>query len=456
MVKTWIALALGLLAAGDPALAQAEPTEETGAEEAASDDGFTFDFGLEVKAHHRDSDANRFPVNFPFRPIELPPGQSRAFLETVDAGSHLEVSSATVLLDAAWRKSFAAHAKIDFVDRYDRNPTSTDREWDIDEAWLRLGREAPVATVTKRLGAYLKAGKFGKFERQDDRHLESYGLVSTAFNRFEDAGVEIGVDLGYLYVKGSATRGNPIFMRDPNALAGDNGTPAFRRPNPQPDLKSGIVVLYDAEIEDLDLGDELELGAGIGFRAGDAAGRFGLDLLAWSYGRKLAETVELHGTFYGGDLDLLDGPAHRPTPSPDLTGDEKREVGANLWLYAGGLTFFAQVVDQELAGLDRTGAEAELAWSFDLPLWGAVAGRQLFPFVAPAVRWSRLDPDFRNHPQTPSPSFAWEWEKLDLGVRLGIVEGIELTLERADNSFILGSGAEASNDETLATLRWRR
>ena len=31
-----------------------------------------------------------------------------------------------------------------------------------------------------------------KFERQNDRHLESYGLVSTAFNRFEDFGVEAG------------------------------------------------------------------------------------------------------------------------------------------------------------------------------------------------------------------------------------------------------------------------
>ena len=33
-----------------------------------------------------------------------------------------------------------AHAKIDFIDLYDRNPTSTDRNVDVDEAWIRFGR----------------------------------------------------------------------------------------------------------------------------------------------------------------------------------------------------------------------------------------------------------------------------------------------------------------------------
>ena len=42
------------------------------------------------------------------------------------------------------------------------------------------------------------------------------------------------MDLGrHVYVKVSATQGNPVFIRDPNALAGDNGTPVFRRPNPR-------------------------------------------------------------------------------------------------------------------------------------------------------------------------------------------------------------------------------
>ena len=40
-------------------------------------------------------------------------------------------------------------------------------------------------------------------------------------------------------------------------------------------------------------------------------------------------------------------------------------------------------------------------------------------------------------------------------MRLGIIEGTDLTVEYADNSFILGSGAERDNNEFLATLRWR-
>jgi hypothetical protein len=71
------------------------------------------------------------------------------------------------------------------------------------------------------------------------------------------------------------------------------------------------------------------------------------------------------------------------------------------------------------------------------------------------VRYSRLDNDFRAPRETPSPSFAWDWEKLDAGLRLGIVPGTDLTLEYAANRFILGSGAERENDEFLTTLRWR-
>ncbi|HKV12663.1 MAG TPA: hypothetical protein VJ725_31245, partial [Thermoanaerobaculia bacterium] len=169
--------------------------------------------------------------------------------------------------------------------------------------------------------------------------------------------------------------------------------------------------------------------------------------------RKLADTVELEGTFYGGDLDLLDGPGGL-TPLP-VTGDEKEELGANVWLYLGGFCFFGQYVDQDLGGLGRTGIEGELSWRFDLPLVWAVDDRQLFIFIAPAVRYSKLDNDFRSHPLSPAPSLAWDWEKLDYGLRLGLFTGIDVTVEYADNAFILGSGAERENNELLSTLRWR-
>jgi hypothetical protein len=299
----------------------------------------------------------------------------------------------------------------------------------------------------------VKVGKIPKFERQDDRHLESYGLAATAFNRFEDLGVEAGVDLGrFARLIASATQGNPVFLRDPNALAGDHGTPErLRVPDPDPELGTGVPILYDAEVEPFTGGGDLELGAGAGLRWSDPAGD-GVELLVFGYRRELAETVELEGSRYGGDLDLLRGPFDA-FPFP-ITGDDKREVGASLWVYAGDLTLFAQFVDQDLAGLVRTGIEAELAWRLELPRGPTVAGRRLFPALAPAVRYSRLDPRFDAPAVTPSPSLAWEWEKVDLGVRLTVVEGLDLTAEVARNEFVRAAGP-ASNDEVLATVRWR-
>ena len=412
------------------------------------------EFGFEAKAHYRDSDLNRFRVPFDFPETFLPRGQKDGFEETVNAGSHLEVSTVTLLIDATWGDGLAAHGKIDFIDLYDRNPTSSDKKTDVDEAWVRFGIEPAPATLAPRWGAYFKLGKMPKFERQDDRHLESYGLVSTAFNRFEDTGAELGLNLGrHVYVKATATQGNPVFIRDPNALAGDHGIPAQLRDFPDPELKTGIVLLYDAEVEDLDVDGDLELGGGLGVRFADEGGNNGVDVLAWSYQRTLADTVELEGTFYGGDLDLLNGPFDL---FPYATrGDEKKETGANVWVYYGGLSFFGQYVDQEIAGLPRTGLEGELAWRFDLPLWLSIGDRQLFTFVAPAVRYSELDNDFRNPPKTPSPSLAWDWNKLDAGLRLGIIPGADLTVEYADHEFTLGNGAKRENNEFLTTFRWR-
>lgn len=443
-------LAAVLLATAPGAVGQdAEPAEPVAPEAETG-----VEWGFEAKAHFRDSEENRFLAPFPFTPEMLPPGAEQGFMETVDPGSSLEVSTFTLLVDGRFSPAITAHAKVDLIDLHDRNPTSGDREFDVDEAWLRFGRETAPALAPERPGVYLKVGKFPKFERQDDRHLESYGLVSTAFNRFEDLGVELGADLGrYLYLKASATQGNPVFLRDPNALAGDNGTDELAGTNPDPELGSGITIPYDAEVESLDADGELELGGGLGVRWSDRGGLRGFDLLAWGYERTLAETVDIEGSFYGGDLDLLRGPLDA-FPFP-IEGDDKREVGANLWLYLGGFTLFSQVVDQELAGLERSGFETEVAWRFDLPLVAAAGGRQLFPWIAPAVRYSRLEPDFRAPEVTPSPSFAWEWEKLDVGIRLAVLRGIDVTAEYARNELVLASGAKGGNDELLVTLRWR-
>jgi len=431
-----------------------EPEDEDEVVGRAGSGGPELSFGFEGRAHFRESDFNRFPVNFPFTPDMLPPGVQQGAMETVNEGSHLEISVLTLRFNARWSESLEAHAKIDFIDLHDRNPTSEDDEFDVDELWVRFGRETEPALEAERFGAYLKIGKFPKFERQDDRHLESYGLVSTAFNRMEDVGVELGADLGsHVYLKAQATQGNPVFLRDPNALAGDNGIAELAQANPDPELKSGITIPYDADVEDVDVDGDLELGAGLGLRFSNLDGSRGVDVLVWGYQRDLAETVDFKGTFYGGDLDLLRGPGN--AFSFPITSDRKEEVGANLWLYLGGFSLFAQYVDQDLAGLERTGMEAEAAWRIDLPLKWAVGGKQLFPWIAPAVRFSRLDPDFSAPPQTPSPSFAWEWEKIDAGIRLAILDGIDLTVEYAANDLTLASGAKRDNDELLTTLRWR-
>jgi len=415
-----------------------------------------FDWGLEAKGHYRDSSALRFASPFPFPPSFLPPGASQAFLETVDAGTHVELSAVTLFAGARWGERVEGRIKLDGVDRYDRNPTSSDREWDVDELWFRFGHDP--ARLPDRLGLYAKLGKFPHFERQNDRHLESYGLVSTAFNRFEDQGLEVGVDMGrHLYLRAAVTQGNPVFFRDPNALAGDNGTPEldpFANPNPDPRLKSGFPILYDAEVEDPDFGGDLELGFGLGVRFGEPGGGRELNVLVWHRERDLQQSVSLRGTFYGGDLDLLDGPGGFAAGLP-IRGDKKIEYGANLWLYRGGLSLFGQYVDQQLAGMDRTGWEVEAAYRFELPLVWAAGGRQLFPSLQPAVRYSELEPEFVGGGPFPGPSVRWPWTKLDVGLRIGLVGASDLTIELADHEMTLANGATIGYDELLATLRLR-
>lgn len=420
----------------------------------AEDSQWRADFGMEARLHYRDSDRNRFPVNFPFTPDMLPPGAEQGAMETVNPGSHFEASLVSLIANIERGEHFAAHTRIDFFDRHERNPTSGDRRVDIDQLWLRFGREFVPAMPSEGFGGYVKLGKFEKFERQNDRHLESYGVVSTAFNRLEDLGAEFGFDLGKnFYIKGSVTQGNPLFIRDPNALAGDNGTDALRRPNPQPEFNTGIPILYDAEIEGLDFDGEPEIGAAAGYRWADAGGRKSFDVMVFGYRGELEETVDLGGTFYGGDLDLLRGPANQ-FPYPALSGNDREEYGINLRAYIGDLSLFGQYVDQELASLPRSGFEVEAAWSFELPLVWAVEGRQLFSHIQPALRYSRLDNDFANPGITPFPSGAWDWEKVDIGLRLTILPGLDLTAEFADNSFVTAGGT-ADNNEWLVTLRWR-
>lgn len=430
-----------LVAASTPVVAQDSSS--------SVDPGPGHSFGFEIKASYRDSDAERFPVSNPL----LPPGVDAA-LETVEPGEHFEVSVATVFYRGTWgeKDRWGAKAKVDLIDRFDRNPTSSDREWDVDELWLRWGPEFEPGEFREGFSIYGKLGKIPRFERQDDRHLESYGLLSTAFNRMEDVGLEIGVDLGRIfYLKTSFTQGNPVFFRDPNALAGDNGTPELEQAPFRTELGSGIPILYDADVDEVNF-DEPEVSLGLGLRFGNES-TWSLDVLAFGNRRDLADTVDLHGTFYGGDLDLLFGPGNL-LPLIPITSRTKEEFGVNLWLYAGGLSIFGQYVDQDLAGLERDGYEIEIAYDFEMPYLGSLFGRQVLSSIAPAVRYSEIDPQFGATPGFPAPSVFWDWEKLDLGLRLGLVQGmVDMTVEYSDNEFIRAGRAESA-DELLATFHF--
>jgi hypothetical protein len=442
-IEVWLAplaIAALLSGAGAPAWAQ---SPDAGAAPAPE----RWHVAIEAAANVRDSQDLKFALHAPY------PGSSGApaFQQTVDPGTHAEVSSVSLAVDYRPSSLLRAHLRFDGVDLYYRNPTTTDHPYDLAELWLLWGRETPVAVLPATPGAYVRIGKFRRAEAQADRHLESYGLATTAFERWEDAGIEAGGDLGsHLFGKIAVTEGNPLFVRDPNALAGD--TPLLLTNYTQAERNSGIVVLYDTHVESLDFAHP-EYAAYLGTRFGDPSGDNGMELMLWGRRRTLADSIDLPGSPLGGDLAALAGPGG--VPLVPFSGNGKHELGANLWLYHGGLSLFAQWVVQRVAGLGRTGVEAEAAWRIDLPLRFAVRGRQLFSAITPVLRYSRLHDDFPNLQPTPEPSLDWDWDKYDAGLRLGIWGGIDLTVELAWNRIDLTPQLVSNESEGLATLRLR-
>lgn len=402
-----------------------------------------FKLGIELDANLRHSvdtnEASRYPYLQP--------------QETVDPGSHAEISNVALLADYNPSPLWRAHLRFNGVNLYYRNPTSTDHPYDLAELWVRFGRETGPAIVPERPGMYVKLGKFARPEREQDRHLQSYGLVGTAFDLFEDAGLEVGADLGrHFFVKAALTQGNPLFIRDTNALAGDTPDLLALDPEYRARLNGGLTILYDTHVERLDFAHP-EAAGYLGWRLGEPGGAGGLELMAWGRRRRLAASFDLPGSPLDGDLATF---TPRGTPILPFHGNGKQEVGADLRIFhASGLSLFAEIVDQLVAGLGRTGIEAEAAWKIDLPLAWAAGGRQLFSFIAPAVRYSKLHNRFPNVARTPEPSLAWDWEKLDGGIRIGLWGGIDLTAEYSYNRTYLNPHLTESENELLGTLRIR-
>jgi hypothetical protein len=402
-----------------------------------------FKLGIELDANLRHSDDTR--VASPYLYVQPQ--------ETVDPGSHAEISNIALLADYDPSPLWHAHLRFNGVNLYYRNPTSTDHPYDLAELWVRFGRETGPATVPDRPGMYLKLGKFARPEREQERHLQSYGLVGTAFDLFEDAGVEAGADLGrHFFVKASLTQGNPLFIRDTNALAGDTPDLLSLDPEYRAKLNGGLTILYDTHVEHLDFAHP-EAAGYLGWRLGDPGGASGLELMAWGRRRRLAASYDLPGSPLDGDLATF---TPLGTPILPFHGNGKQEVGADLRIFhASGLSLFAEVVDQLVAGLGRTGIEAEAAWKIDLPLAWAAGGRQIFSFIAPALRYSKLHNRFSNLAPTPEPSLAWDWEKIDGGIRIGLWGGIDLTAEYSYNRTFLNPHLTENENEFLGTLRIR-
>ena len=441
--------AAALVAAALPLYAQMDAQTAPGQ---TSTNLWTWRARAEVRANWRDSNDARFTTRFVPPPGFLPPGQTGGVVEeTVDPGRHTELSVANLQLDLGYGTWFAARAKVHGEDKYRRNPTSSDKKIDADELWVRIGEKPEFLDRPEKTSFFLQLGKAPKMERQPTRLLESYGLASTAFNRFEDVQALVGGSVGRnLYWRLQLANGNPLFFRDPNALAGDNGTPEQRRPSATPTqapLNSGFPILYNAEVEEYAFNtNNLQFGQALGYRWQNGGQTFGFDVLAFHYKRSLAQEKNLTGTFYGGDLDLLNGPFDGL--SLPIHGRNKEETGARIYSEWHGLTTTVQYTKQRVAGLGREGYELETGYRIGTP-YGWLAS------IQPAARYSGIRNDFRAaaNKTFPAPSVWWPWAKIDYGVRIGFVRNIDVTIERTKH--LVGSPRKLNMAETLVTLRVR-
>ena len=418
----------------------------------APDAGETTPFRLtiEAKLNGRDSRAQEYRIDYNFPPSFIPPGDDGLYERTPAAGQSLELSNVAVEADGDFTPGIHGRIRVHFIDLYNRNPTSSDDRVFVREAWLLMGHRWEPLRPMPGSSLYLLVGKAPRFTKQLERNLESYGLWGTAVARFEEVQAELGGSLGrHVYFRLQAASPNPLFMRDPNALAGDNGTPQQVPGNVHEIYHSGFPILYDAKSNDVNFSGHTQVGGGVGLRFADAEKRLGLDLLGWYVRRELADAAPIRGSYYHGDLELLRGVFGITLP---LSGREKVERGINLQARAGGLRVFAQGISQEIAGLKRSGVEVELAYRFPLPGLFASGDSPVVNWIQPAVRFSSINNDFSAPAGYVAPSFAWDWRKLDAGVRVGIVRGVDLTMEYSHHDVTLGDGTKLHPDEALMTL----
>jgi hypothetical protein len=408
-----------------------------------------FRLGGEFKAGYRWSKAEQSSVFFPFPANFLPPGQTQVFMRTPDPGGSFEVQHLALSGSGEIGSGVFVRIEVRLLDLYNRNPTSSDDRVFLRQAYVRLGRKAEPLDETAGSRLYAQFGMAPRFTKQMVRHLESYGMWGTSVGRFEQPQLELGARLSKtLYLRGMLGSGNPVFFRDTNALAGDNGTPERQPGNVRPIYESGFPWLYDAKASDVNFNGRFEWGAGLGARFGGE--KASADVLAWHFTRRLADSVRLRGTSYSGDLKLLRG-AGVPLP---FSGDKKREWGVNLQAQAKGLRLFSQYVDQQIANLPRRGVEAEIAWNIPLNGLFLVGESPFGNWLQPAFRFSWSDVRFDVPREFPGLSVGWDWKKYDFGLRFGLVRNVDLTAEYTLHWVDRGPGRPSLPlDELLVTLR---
>jgi hypothetical protein len=174
-----------------------------------------------------------------------------------------------------------------------------------------------------------------------------------------------------------------------------------------------------------------------------------VDLLGWYFHRRLADAVPLRGTSLEGDLALLRG---RGFPLP-FHGGDKSEAGLNVAARRGRWRLDGQLVRQDIASLVRRGLDAELGVVFELPGLFLVGETPVGNWIRPVLRVSIIDNQFDAPIAYPALSVDWDWRKYDLGVRIGLVRDVDLTLEYSRHDMIVPSRGKLHPDEALMTLR---
>jgi hypothetical protein len=410
-----------------------------------------FRFLSEVKLDFRHS---RFVQTRTFTPGPRPVPRfvPTGYQRTADAGDAFELQNLALTGEGDLGLGVSAKVEVHILDLYNRNPVSSDDRVFVRNAWLRFGRKAPTLSASRDARLYVLAGIAPRFSKPEVRALESYGMWATAVGRFEMPQVQLGGRLaGPLYWRAQIAKGNPLYYRDTNVLAGDNGAIG---PGTTPDARAyetGFPIFYDAKSDDLDTHGEAEWGLGLGVRhVREREQRTtGADLLGWYFHRRLSDKVPLRGTTEFGDLELLRGEGF-PLP---FSGRDKWEAGLNVALRHGRWRLDGQLVKQSIAELVRRGFDAELGAVFSLPGLFLVGETPVGNWIRPVIRVSIIDNKFEAPLEYPALSVDWDWRKYDLGLRFGVVRDVDLTVEYSRHDMIVPTVGTLHPDEFLVTLR---